>query len=320
MNRTDRLFAIILELQHHKYQRAEDLAATFEVSKRTIYRDIQALSEAGVPLISETGPGNGYSIIDGYFLPPIRFTLDEAFLLILGSDFTAQQFDSHYRQAAIDAQRKIAALLSDEQSADMDYLRESISFLWATHQENPQLMNILHQLRQAVIEKKSVQIDYHKLGGNSDSSNETLRVVDPHGLSHHGGAWYLIAHCHLRDDTRFFRLSRIKTLSLLDQTFSRPTKFNAAWRKPSQVERNVEIKVLFQHEILGRLAEAPSFYITDTQPHPDGLMVTLRVRHEQDVLHWLLGWGRHIRVIDPPTLRQRLADEAAAIYQQHTDG
>src|SRR2546430_4197634 len=90
MNRTDRLLAIVLELQGKGRQRAEDLAATFETSKRTIYRDIQALGEAGVPLISV--PGRGYSLMKGYFLPPLSFTTDEATMLLLGSDFTAQNF------------------------------------------------------------------------------------------------------------------------------------------------------------------------------------------------------------------------------------
>ena len=91
MNRTDRLLAIVLELQARGKQRAEDLAATFEVGKRTIYRDIQALCEAGVPVIST--PGQGYALLEGYFLPPLRFTPDQALILLLGGDAMAQSFD-----------------------------------------------------------------------------------------------------------------------------------------------------------------------------------------------------------------------------------
>ncbi len=74
MNRTDRLLAIVLELQGRGKRRAEDLAETFETSKRTIYRDIQALCETGVPIVSI--PGRGYSLVEGYFLPPLSFTTD----------------------------------------------------------------------------------------------------------------------------------------------------------------------------------------------------------------------------------------------------
>jgi predicted DNA-binding transcriptional regulator YafY len=87
MNRTDRLLAIVLELQRKDNQRAEDLAAIFETSKRTIYRDIQALCESGVPVVSQ--PGLGYSLVKGYFLPPVSFSSDEATMLLLGNQFVA---------------------------------------------------------------------------------------------------------------------------------------------------------------------------------------------------------------------------------------
>src|SRR6184192_3376591 len=113
MNRTDRLLAIILELQSKGRQRAEDLAETFETSKRTIYRDIQALGEAGVPIVSI--PGLGYSLMKGYFLPPLSFTTDEATMLILGCDLMARSFDAQYRSAAL-SDRKSTRLNSSHQS------------------------------------------------------------------------------------------------------------------------------------------------------------------------------------------------------------
>src|SRR5260221_14708001 len=96
MKRTDRLLAIVLELQGKGRQRAEDLAATFETSKRTIYRDIQALGEAGVPLISM--PGQGYSLMKGYFLPPLSFSSDEATMWFLARFFMAQNLRAIYAQ------------------------------------------------------------------------------------------------------------------------------------------------------------------------------------------------------------------------------
>ena len=89
MNRTDRLLAILLEIQAKKQVRAEDLAAIFEVSKRTIYRDVLALMESGVPVVAI--PGQGYSLVEGYFLPPLTFNTDEAIMLLLGADFMAQR-------------------------------------------------------------------------------------------------------------------------------------------------------------------------------------------------------------------------------------
>src|SRR4051812_35686655 len=123
MNKTDRLLAIVLALQARGRQRAADLAELFETSPRTIYRDIQALSEAGVPLVAV--PGQGYSLMEGYFLPPLSFSADEAALLLLGSDVMARSFDARYRAAAEAAGRKIAAVLPDPIRADVDALRAS---------------------------------------------------------------------------------------------------------------------------------------------------------------------------------------------------
>src|SRR5437899_8757308 len=130
MNRTDRLLAIILELQGKGRQRAEDLAETFETSKRTIYRDIQALGEAGVPVLSV--PGRGYSLMKGYFLPPLSFTTDEATMLLLGSDFMAQNFDAQYRTAAQSASRKIEGILHEKLSEEVHYLQDSIRIVWGS--------------------------------------------------------------------------------------------------------------------------------------------------------------------------------------------
>jgi len=127
MNRTDRLLAIVLELQGRGRRRSEDLAATFEVSKRTIYRDVEALCQMGVPVVSV--PGRGYSLVEGYFLPPLRFTTDEAILLTLGSDVMAQSFDAEYAQAAESAVRKITGALPEELRDEVQSLQESIRFL-----------------------------------------------------------------------------------------------------------------------------------------------------------------------------------------------
>src|SRR5215470_12754771 len=127
MNKTDRMLAIVLELQGKGKQRAEDLAATFETSKRTIYRDIQALGQAGVPLVST--PGQGYALMKGYFLPPLSFTTEEAIMLVLGSDYMAQNFDAQYRAAAESASRKIESVLSVQRRDDVHYLQQSIRFI-----------------------------------------------------------------------------------------------------------------------------------------------------------------------------------------------
>jgi predicted DNA-binding transcriptional regulator YafY len=154
MNRTDRLLAILLELQRGGPRRAEDLAALFETSKRTIYRDVQALGEAGVPVVAT--PGLGYALDEGYFLPPLRFTADEATLLLLGAEVMAESFDAQYRAAAQSAGAKIEAVLSPGLRGEARYLRENIRFVGA-EQANEDVLPKLHQLRRATVARQTVR-------------------------------------------------------------------------------------------------------------------------------------------------------------------
>ena len=309
MNRTDRLLAIVLELQAKGRQRAEDLAATFETSKRTIYRDIQALAEAGVPLLSV--PGQGYSLVEGYFLPPLTFTAEEATMLLLGSDFVAQNFDAQYRAAAQSAGRKIDAVLPQAQRDDVHYLQTNIRFVADSVMSEPEQQSKMAQLRRAIIERKTVRLDYRaRLGVSANTA--TTREADPYALVYISQAWYLIAYCHLRHDIRNFRLSRIDHLILLDKTFIRRSDF-ALEPREGRAERSIVIRALFDAETAPWAQESRFFYVVAEENTPDGLVMVLAVRSEEDALGWLLSWGTHVRVIEPESLRQRIAAEAAAL-------
>lgn len=311
MNRTDRLLAIVLELQAHGSRRAEDLAATFEVSKRTIYRDVQALCEAGVPVVAEAG--RGYSLPAGYFLPPLRFSADEALMLLLGADVMAASFDAEYRAAAADAARKIAGALPDERRAAVRALRESLQFVEMADL-SPHAAEALRALRRAVVARQRVRFVYTARYGADPSGTPVGREADPYGLARVAGAWYLVAFCHLRGDIRNFRLDRIAAVELLPRPFERPEGFELAL--PSD-ERTLETRVLVSHEAAIWVREQPSFYVTSMENRPEGLLLTLRVRRFDEVLPWLLGWGRQMRVLEPPELRRLVADEALALLAAH---
>jgi predicted DNA-binding transcriptional regulator YafY len=316
MNRTDRLLAIVLELQGKGRQRAEDLARTFETSKRTIYRDIQALGQAGVPVVSV--PGLGYSLMKGYFLPPLSFTTDEATMLLLGSDFMAQNFDAQYRAAAQSAGRKIEGVLPEKLRDEVHYLQNSIRFLVgsAGALENSPKGETLQSLRRAIIQKTTVRFRYHTRFAGDGKSEQNTRAADPYGLVHFLGAWHLLAYCHLRQGIRNFRLDRMENLELLEKTFSRPGNF-IMQESGRDDTRNVVVRVLFDEEVKRWVQESRSFYVKSEEETPSGLLVTLRARQESEVLQWLLSWGRHVRVLEPESLRQRLVEEAEGMLRNN---
>ena len=211
MNRTDRLMAILLELQARTETRAEDLARTFEVSVRTIYRDVQALSETGVPVVAT--PGKGYRLMEGYFLPPLSFTPSEAALLLLGGEFVRERVDPELRRAADDALRKLAGVLSPERRAEIARRREELLFAKERPSaEDPRLA----QIRIAIEEQQALRLLYHA----HRRPVAEPREVEPVKLVYLADAWHLAGYCRRRQDTRLFRLDRIDRLELLDERFT----------------------------------------------------------------------------------------------------
>lgn len=135
MNRTDRLLAILIELQRRQTVTAQSLAEKFETSIRTIYRDMDALNESGVPIYSM--PGHGYSLMDGYFLPPIQLTPEEAVTLLLGGDYIEKTFTSSFSVHARSAKRnlKLFSLLINKRKP-RNYEKLFVSFLLYFHISN----------------------------------------------------------------------------------------------------------------------------------------------------------------------------------------
>ena len=309
MNRTDRLLAIVLELQGRERVTAEELARTFEVTKRTIYRDIAALNESGVPVVSAAG--QGYWLMEGYFLPPVSLSSDEAVMLILGSEAMAQTFDAQYQGAASSASRKIEALLNPETQTQVAYLKNSIRFFNPPRRESS-VPDFLRQLRRAIIERKTAYIHYTKKAyGKAGAFSE--RTIDPHGLIYFN-AWMLYAYCHMRSAMRMFRLDRITKLELLDITFTRQP--NISMQKLSAPKgRNQVIKLLFDTSIAQWVKESPVSFISAVSESKNGLKVTLKVRDLEEAVSWILSWGAKVEVLEPAALKTRLKKELEAMLQ-----
>ncbi|SEG79811.1 YafY family protein [Paenibacillus sp. UNC499MF] len=308
MNKTDRMLAIILRLQRKGTQRAEDLAAAFETSVRTIYRDMQALCEAGVPVVG--APGQGYSLVEGYFLPPVSFTAEEAVTLLFGIEFVEQQFDEASRAQADAARAKLEAVLPERVRRESQKHRESMKLLAGLG--NGAAGNgtaALALLRGAVLQERTVRFVYAaKDAALPGGERFTVREADPYGLVYVNGSWMLIAFCRLRREIRHFRLSRISELALLETTFVKPEEFDLRSYKPAD-DRHGEVRLLFRKELANRVREMNYYYIEETQNVEEGLLVKLKVRSPEEVLHWVLSWGAGVEVLEPESLRVRLQEE-----------
>lgn len=298
MNRIDRLFAILLTLQHRRRIRARDLADQFEVSKRTIYRDLSALNQMGVPLAAL--PGEGFELVEGYYIPPLMFTESEAVALILGSRLLTQQAAGSLTRDADQALAKITIALPEQVRARAQAMTSIIGFITPSKKFNldePQLL----VLQKAIQEKRVVHIRY--LGYQRDQVTE--RDVEPHQLFYSDGIWYLEGYCRWRQDIRAFRLSRIEKLSLRNETFSKLQK-----GKPKNA-RTIDVKIRFKVDTVRWVRERQHYGFQDEEPAAQkGITMNYRVHDLSEITPWILSWGVAAEVLSPQQLRESLRETA----------
>lgn len=305
MNRIDRLFAILLAIQNSRRIRGQDLAEKFEVSKRTIYRDILALVESGVPIVSL--PGEGYELMDGYYLPPINFTETEAIALILGTELLKQQAAGSVTTGATQAIDKITAALPKTIRARVEALTGIIGFLTVKDRFNlddPRLT----ALQQAVQGKRVVHIRYHGI----ERDRQTKRTIEPTRLYYAMGEWYVEAFCRLRGELRTFRLSRIDKLTPGNERFSE--------QRHVRPERGalIPVRIRFDRKIVRWVRERQHYTFHSERRHPDGPVMHYRVRRFADIMPWTLGWGAGAEVVGPKEFREMVRSEAEKVANMLT--
>lgn len=293
MNRIDRLFAILLELQHKRRVRALDLARQFEISKRTIYRDMSALNQMGIPIAAL--PGEGFELVEGFYLPPLMLNENEAIALLLGSRLLTQQAAGSLTRGADSALAKIKVALPEQVRVKSEALSGIIGFITPSQKFNlddPQLLII----QKAIQEKQVIHIRYHGFQKNESSE----RDVEPHQLYYSDGVWYFDGYCRLRKDIREFRLSRVDKLTLLNEHFSKRRK------SKSGAARTIEIKIRFKAEVVRWVHERQHYGFV----REESTTMIYHVHDASEIKPWILGWGAEAEVIAPKELRKELRETA----------
>src|SRR5262245_45194559 len=162
MNRIDRLMATILLLQGRRVIRAEDIAAHFEISLRTVYRDIAALSEGGVPIVAEAGVG--YGLVNGYSMPPVMFTVDEAGALFMGGELVEHLTDPSLQAQMRSALLKIRAVMPRAQQDQLDRLKHTTALLVASPTASGRSLAVLTQIQNALAQRRVLAMRYRTRG------------------------------------------------------------------------------------------------------------------------------------------------------------
>jgi predicted DNA-binding transcriptional regulator YafY len=314
MNRIDRLLGIILLLQSKKIVRATDISKFFNKSKRTIYRDLQALSEIGVPLSAE--PGEGYSLVEGYHLPPVMFTHGEASALLLGTEFVIKKSDAFYRKEAQSALLKIKSILKKDTKEYINKIDESTIIF----EKNISGKNILQSIQNSIANNTLIHIKYFSL-----SKNEiTDRDIEPVGLIHYAENWRIIAYCCLRKDFREFRINRIKSINFLTKKFSIRKNFvlNDFISENYKIKNPFEAKILFDKKASRVVKEKYPQGLIKEETHKNGVLMTFIYSKDNlnRISNWILSFGKDAKVISPIELKKnvsRKVNELAEIYSKN---
>ncbi len=211
MNRVDRLFGMLTLLQSKKYVMAAQIAEKYEISIRTVYRDIRALCEQGIPVGFE--PNKGYFVVQGYFLPPVSFSSEEANALLLMESivrgFADKSIQLHYSNAL----NKVKVVLRGPQKEQLDSLTSNIKM------QVPACFELdfayLSTLQHAIVHRQMIEIAY-----KNNRQEVSHRKAEPVGLVFYALNWHLIAWCHHRNEYRDFRVSRIQQIKSTSVPFT----------------------------------------------------------------------------------------------------
>ena len=318
MNRIDRLTAMILMLQSQRVVTAEQMAEHFALSVRTIYRDIAALGEAGVPIAAEAGIG--YSLMRGFHMPPIMFTEEEAVGLFMSGELTEQFGDDSLKKAVRSAMLKVRAVLPLERKNYLARLGNSISVSPYDRpaKESDAQEGALMTVQKAVVERRCLTLCYNT-GGKGEV---TSRTVEPLGVIYYGNHWHLVAWCRLREGMRDFRLDRVNHWETLREIFGGHEDFSLMEFIHAEMERCelTPVNLECDASVLDRLLAQIPARVVEQKPLPNGRVRIDALAYRLEWLSgWLLGFGTTAIAKAPPALCRRIgadARELAALYER----
>jgi predicted DNA-binding transcriptional regulator YafY len=311
--RFDRVIAILIQLQSKRVVKAQELAERFDVSLRTIYRDIRTLESSGVPIYGEAGIG--YSLVDGYRLPPVMFTREEASSFIaaekLMQKFIDKELGQHYQSGMF-------KLKSVMHNSDKDWVSnvESKVLIQSTMGNlfNENVPNAMSILFKSAADKTQVVLEYQAI----DAEISTERTIEPVGVFHDHNNWYVLGFCHLRSDYRQFRADRIEGIQKTQISFTKEHETLETFLNKEREFPTTKVRILINKKISKYLSSEKKYYGFVSQKSAGDLieMTFLSRDIENGFARWFMMFADYALILEPERLKER-ASELLENYQQH---
>ncbi|MDB4894397.1 MAG: GntR family transcriptional regulator [Firmicutes bacterium] len=310
----ERWFRLITTLMRGNRPTARELAHRYEVTERTIFRDLAALERMEVPVVRDDGR---YSIMDNYRLKPVQFTPDEVLALAGALDF-ARRSRALAGKAADSAMDKLLAVMPAPHQEMVAGLDATLVIDPLQAHSLPALPGVEEALTSAVQGGHPVRIRHVSLR----SAEQTERVIRPYGLAYRGTALYLIGYCELRQGLRTFRVSRIRTIEILPTVFTRPADFDLE-RYVSDIWSIedgplMHVRVRFSKPVAELARETRWHPSQTTTEEPDGCVVLqMQTRGKNELARWVAGYGGTVEVLEPAELREAVRSLGQAIVDRY---
>ena len=300
--KVDRLVSIIMILLDKKRIGAQELADRFEVSLRTIYRDIDTINMAGIPVRGAPGVGGGFEIMQQYKLDQKVFSADELTALLMGLSSLSGMMRGEELAHAL---AKVKSIVPADRAKDIELKANQIAV------ENSNLQPFLETMKSALQESKLLSFTYIAHHGN-----KTARTVEPHQLLLKSSHWYLQGYCRERNDFRLFRVSRMSGLQMREETFT-PRAYQKPGFDDAGVLETTKIKLRVHKSVIDRVLD----YCSHEDFSPDGgahYLVRFPFIENDYYYDMLLGFGSGCECLEPPHIRsemKRRIQDIAALYE-----
>ncbi|TJZ53664.1 YafY family transcriptional regulator [Sphingobacterium olei] len=299
--RFDRIVEILIQLQSKRIVKAKELSARFEVSLRTIYRDIKSLEQAGVPIIGEAGAG--YSLVEGYKLPPVIFTKEEAMSFVAAEKLTQKFLDKSISDHFTTAMYKVKAVLKINDKDIVAAIENQIVMNKSNYDIfNHEVPHAFTTFFESIANRIQIKLCYR---GVSDDLPQT-RIIEPIGLFHESGFWYIAAYCLNREAYRQFRADRIHAIALTSISYSKEHisigDFLAG--RTENIQRT-HVRVAVDKDIAMHLQWERSFYgFISQEEKTTHVEMTFETRSIDEFARWYMMFADKAVILEPDILKQ----------------
>lgn len=303
--RFDRLLGIYFYLQSKPIVKAQELATKFDVSLRTIYRDVKSLEIAGVPLIGEAG--HGYALMSTYKMAPILFTQDEALSFSVAEKLMQHYLDKQIGEHFANALLKMKAVLRYSDKENVASLENKVLINKKQNFLNKNVPAALSILFESIVKKRQVLLSYQSV----ESKITVQRNIEPIGVFQEAQYWYFMAHCHFRKEVRQFRLDRISSIQLSDIAFSEShlTLDECLQNRRQHIEKQI-VRILVSKEIARYITWDRQYYgFIEEKEVKDGVEM---IFHSKNMLNefarWFLMFADEATILEPLELQIRVKE------------